>query len=77
MPQVGFEPTILAFEREKTVHALGRAATVIVHPKEGSFVISGGTQSKAVPKKFSSINFKYSNYVFQDTSCGKVLMQER
>jgi hypothetical protein len=26
---VGFEPTIPAFEREKTVHALDRAATVI------------------------------------------------
>jgi hypothetical protein len=29
MPQVGLEPTILAFERAKTVHALERAATVI------------------------------------------------
>jgi hypothetical protein len=29
MPLVGFEPTIPAFEREKTVHALDRAATVI------------------------------------------------
>jgi hypothetical protein len=28
MPQVGFEPTIAVFERAKTVHALGRAATV-------------------------------------------------
>jgi hypothetical protein len=26
---MGFEPTIPAFERAKTVHALGRAATVI------------------------------------------------
>jgi hypothetical protein len=26
---VGFEPTISAFERAKTVHALGLAATVI------------------------------------------------
>jgi hypothetical protein len=26
---VGFEPTILAFERAKTVHALDRAASVI------------------------------------------------
>jgi hypothetical protein len=26
---VGFEPTIPAFEREKTVHAIDRAATVI------------------------------------------------
>jgi hypothetical protein len=29
MPLVGFEPTIPAFEREKTVHALDGAATVI------------------------------------------------
>jgi hypothetical protein len=29
MPQVGFEPTIPAFERAKTVHTLDRAATVI------------------------------------------------
>jgi hypothetical protein len=29
MPRVGFEPTIPAFERAMTVHALGRAATVI------------------------------------------------
>jgi hypothetical protein len=34
MPRVGFEPTIPVFEREKTVHALDRAATVI-----GSFNI--------------------------------------
>jgi hypothetical protein len=29
MPRVGFKPTIPAFERAKTVHALDRAATVI------------------------------------------------
>jgi hypothetical protein len=29
MPSVGIERTITAFERAKTVHALGRAATVI------------------------------------------------
>jgi hypothetical protein len=29
MPEVGFEPTIPAFERAKRVHALARAATVI------------------------------------------------
>jgi hypothetical protein len=28
MPYVGFEPTIPAFERAKTVHALDRSATV-------------------------------------------------
>jgi hypothetical protein len=29
MPEVWFEPTIPVFEREKTIHALDRAATVI------------------------------------------------
>jgi hypothetical protein len=29
MPRLGFEATIPAFERAKTVHALGRAASVI------------------------------------------------
>jgi hypothetical protein len=29
MPRMGLEPTIPAFERAKTVHALDRAATVI------------------------------------------------
>jgi hypothetical protein len=29
MPQVGFEPKVLVFERAKTVHALDRAVTVI------------------------------------------------
>jgi hypothetical protein len=29
MPEVGFEPTIPAFERTKTVHVLDRTATVI------------------------------------------------
>jgi hypothetical protein len=29
MPRVGFEPTIPAFERAKTVYALDRVATVI------------------------------------------------
>jgi hypothetical protein len=29
MPRVGFEPTIPAFQRTKTVHALDSAATVI------------------------------------------------
>jgi hypothetical protein len=28
MPRVGFEPTVPVFEREKTVHALERAATI-------------------------------------------------
>jgi hypothetical protein len=29
MPSVGFEPTIPAFERAKTFHALDRAVTMI------------------------------------------------
>jgi hypothetical protein len=33
MPEVSFEPTIPPFERVKTVHALDRAAIVIVCPK--------------------------------------------
>jgi hypothetical protein len=32
MPRVRFEPTIPAFQRAKTVHALDRAATVIGGP---------------------------------------------
>jgi hypothetical protein len=31
MPCVGFEPTIPAVEREKTVHALDRTVSVIGH----------------------------------------------
>jgi hypothetical protein len=31
MPRVGFEPSTPVFEREKTVHALDRTATVIGH----------------------------------------------
>jgi hypothetical protein len=34
MRPVGFEPTIPAFERAKTVHALDRAATVTGSPLE-------------------------------------------
>jgi hypothetical protein len=33
MPGVGLEPTVPAFERAKTVHALDRAATVIGKPE--------------------------------------------
>jgi hypothetical protein len=44
MPEVGFEPTIPVFERANTVHALERAATVIV---------SGGTDS---PFLISALN---------------------
>jgi hypothetical protein len=40
MPEVGLEPTIPAFERARTIHALDRTATVI-----GNFFI-------LVPLKF-------------------------
>jgi hypothetical protein len=33
MPPVGFERTIQVLERTKTVHALGRAATVVGVPE--------------------------------------------
>jgi hypothetical protein len=41
MTRVGFEPTIPAFERAKTVHALDRAASVIVMQLQGHFVFVG------------------------------------
>jgi hypothetical protein len=31
IPRVGFEPSILLFERAKTVYALDRAASVVGH----------------------------------------------
>jgi hypothetical protein len=40
MPIVGFEPTIPAFERTKTVHALDRAATVIGFLEVGTTFLS-------------------------------------
>jgi hypothetical protein len=40
MPLVGFEPTIPAFERAKTFHALDRAATVIGSDLLGRYLIS-------------------------------------
>jgi hypothetical protein len=41
MPREGFEPTIPAFERVKTVHALDRAATVIGHLSGTGLIITG------------------------------------
>jgi hypothetical protein len=35
MPWVGFEPTILAFEQAKTVHALDREANVVGYSQFG------------------------------------------
>jgi hypothetical protein len=39
MPQVGFEPTIPAFERANNVHASDSAATVIGSTKYAGFVL--------------------------------------
>jgi hypothetical protein len=55
MPSAGFEPTIPAFVRAKTVHALDRAATVIglVYHTEPAketecFPVPEGSQSSVV-----------------------------
>jgi hypothetical protein len=39
MPRVGFEPTITASERAKTVHALDRSATVTGQKHACSYII--------------------------------------
>jgi hypothetical protein len=49
---VGFEPTIPAFERLKTVHALDRAATVI------SF---SGLHAPKIPAQNSDVRMKVRN----------------
>jgi hypothetical protein len=54
MPWVGFEPTIPAFERAKTVHALDRAATVI-----GRHITHALTNSVLI--KFLSQQWKYGD----------------
>jgi hypothetical protein len=56
MPLVGLEPTIPAFERAKTVHALDRAATVI------------GDKSHAYKNNFVYIE----GYDLRDYSIGKM-----
>jgi hypothetical protein len=52
MPLVGFEPTIPAFERAKTVHALDRAATVI------GFRLSRETKFSPTPDNWESIVYQ-------------------
>jgi hypothetical protein len=47
MPLVGFEPTMPSFEREKIVHALDRAATVIDQQNIGMYSMS----SSKLPRK--------------------------
>jgi hypothetical protein len=55
MPWVGFEPTILVFERTKKVHALDRAATVI------GWDLTGRTYFSFVPD-FHVLNVIASRY---------------
>jgi hypothetical protein len=47
---VGFQPTIPAFEREKTVHALNREATVTGNSKQENelIVLLSSTSKKKV-----------------------------
>jgi hypothetical protein len=40
MPRVGFEPTITASERAKTVHALDRSATVTGNGEKYNVIIN-------------------------------------
>jgi hypothetical protein len=53
MPWVGFEPTIPAFERAKTVHASDRAATIIGYIAMHQIVVSKTYDLKKV-RKYSS-----------------------
>jgi hypothetical protein len=69
IPQVGFEPTIPLFERVKTIHALGRAATVIGSPVVYSlfkYVSSGTISINRLLLKFYRMSnaIKYSNNIF-------------
>jgi hypothetical protein len=48
MPHEGFEPMIPAFEPAKTVHALGRAATVIGRVAEHANEISTSSVNATV-----------------------------
>jgi hypothetical protein len=58
MPRVGFEPTIVAFERVKTVHALDPATTVT----------SDATYADRILMDFSqtliNARVRVSNYIF-------------
>jgi hypothetical protein len=52
MPRVGFEPTILVFERAKMVHALDRAATVI----------GPSTDNSNINMKYTYNNWSFAHY---------------
>jgi hypothetical protein len=54
MPRMTIEPTISVFEREKTVHALDRASTVI-SPSKITFTIID-EYWKLVSEKYWSLN---------------------
>jgi hypothetical protein len=78
MPLVGFEPTIPAFKRAKTVHALDRAATANTLPVktqtpstsprckqvEWSRFILGKLMLKIFPEKF--LNFEVHYHIHTD-----------
>jgi hypothetical protein len=53
MPQVGFEPTTLVFERATTVHPLDRAATVI---RECPAHLCAVREQWVVPRQFEMSN---------------------
>jgi hypothetical protein len=59
MPLVGFETTVLVFERAKMVHALDRAATVIglmVDQEVKTFLfLSGATPLDCILSQFNSV----------------------
>jgi hypothetical protein len=55
MPQVGFKPTIPAFERSKTVHALDRVVTVI----DSTSFSSSKTEGR---RRMLSTHASYSGY---------------
>jgi hypothetical protein len=57
MPRVEFEPMIPVFDRAKTVHALGRAATVIgtLYHYTNNFV-SGDGRQKITEIQSTSLN---------------------
>jgi hypothetical protein len=68
MPQVGFESTISVFERAKTVHASGRAATVTgihIHTYIHTYI---HTLVRSLSHVFKLASTVYDDSVFTDLS---------
>jgi hypothetical protein len=61
MPSVGFEPMIPVFEPAKTVHALGRAATVI-----GLYIITRDLKSffYIIPMKIQALGVSCDGFLY-------------